>query len=90
MTSAAEQNGRELATEQSGDLVELPKRQGYEPYRDGDVLRLRNCPFHMVAREHVDLVCGMNLALMGGLVAALDRDDVDVQSEPAADRCFVS
>jgi hypothetical protein len=38
----------------------------------------------------VDLVCGMNLALMGGLVAALDRDDVDVQSEPAADRCFVS
>jgi hypothetical protein len=33
----------------------------------------------------VDLVCGMNLALMGGLVAALDRDDVDVQLEPAAD-----
>jgi len=38
----------------------------------------------------VDLVCGMNLALMGGLVAALDRDDVDVQLEPAAGRCCVS
>jgi predicted ArsR family transcriptional regulator len=44
----------------------------------------------MVAREHVDLVCGMNLALMGGLVAALDRDDVEVQLDPAADRCCIA
>ena len=90
VTSAAEQHGRELGSNQSGDLVELLRRQGYEPYRDDDVLRLRNCPFHMVAREHVDLVCGMNLALMRGLVAALDRDDVEVQLDPAADRCCVA
>src|SRR5918996_4084653 len=32
VTSAAEQHGRELGSNQSGDLVELLRRQGYEPY----------------------------------------------------------
>jgi predicted ArsR family transcriptional regulator len=70
--------------------VEILEHQGYEPYRDGDVVRLRNCPFHMVAREHVDLVCGMNVALMRGLIAALHRDDVEARLDPAPDRCCVA
>ncbi|GAA2634747.1 hypothetical protein GCM10010399_79280 [Dactylosporangium fulvum] len=31
-----------------------------EPYADGDVWRLRNCPFDGVARTHPALVCGAN------------------------------
>nr|WP_205615317.1 helix-turn-helix domain-containing protein [Streptomyces harenosi] len=32
------------------------------------VVRLRNCPFHAVAERFPPLVCGMNLALLEGLI----------------------
>lgn len=87
---AAAEFGRELGADAAGDLTAVLRRRGYEPHRDGDVLRLRNCPFHMVAREHVDLVCGMNLALMRGLLSASDGHDVDAVLDPAPDRCCVA
>ncbi|MGW2300749.1 helix-turn-helix transcriptional regulator [Streptomyces sp. NPDC001809] len=34
------------------------------------VLRMRNCPFHAVAERFPPLVCGMNLALLEGLLGA--------------------
>ena len=43
---------------------------GYEPHDDGRVVRMRNCPFHAVAAEHTELVCGMNLDVIDGLVQA--------------------
>jgi predicted ArsR family transcriptional regulator len=61
-------------------------QHGYQPRLDGDVLTLTSCPFHALARDHTQLVCGMNLALLGevaeaaGLTATLD---------PAPDRCCV-
>ena len=42
--------------------------RGYEPYPDGAVLRLRNCPFANLAGEFPVLVCAMNLALVEGLL----------------------
>ncbi|HEX9039424.1 MAG TPA: hypothetical protein VF838_00205, partial [Trebonia sp.] len=33
--------------------------------------RLRNCPFHHLAEQQRDLVCGMNLALIGGMLDGL-------------------
>jgi predicted ArsR family transcriptional regulator len=50
---------------------------------------LRNCPFHKVAQDHVELVCGMNLALMRGVLAALGEDPTDAVLDPAPDRCCV-
>jgi predicted ArsR family transcriptional regulator len=45
---------------------------GYEPQPGDDgVIRLRNCPFRQLADDHRDLVCGMSLALIDGLVAGL-------------------
>ena len=35
---------------------------------DLTVIRLRNCPFDHLARRHRDLVCGMNMSLIGGMV----------------------
>ncbi|MFD4372422.1 helix-turn-helix transcriptional regulator [Streptomyces sp. NPDC058486] len=34
----------------------------------GSVVRMRNCPFHAVAERFPPLVCGMNLALLEGLL----------------------
>lgn len=52
-----------------GALVAALESLGYEPVTrpDGEV-RLRNCPFHALTERHKDLVCGANLALLGGLV----------------------
>ena len=42
---------------------------GYAPFtRDGE-LRLLNCPFHELAQRHRGLTCGMNLALVRGMLA---------------------
>jgi predicted ArsR family transcriptional regulator len=91
VAAAAADFGRELGADADGDLTAVLRRRGYEPYRDGAVLRLRNCPFHMVARDHVDLVCGMNLAIMRGLVSAFSDDTgVDPALDPAPDRCCVA
>jgi predicted ArsR family transcriptional regulator len=53
---------------------------GYEPRRDASGMTLVNCPFHALAQEYTELVCGMNLELMNGLVDGLD---------PAPGRCCV-
>jgi predicted ArsR family transcriptional regulator len=91
LEATAAEYGRELGGDVASDLTAVVRRRGYEPYRDGDVLRLRNCPFHAVAREHVDLVCGMNLALMRGLLTALGEDaDVEAVLDPAPERCCVA
>lgn len=50
-------------------VAELLASRGYEPAAGDDgVLRLRNCPFHRLAEEFPPLVCGLNLALLDGLV----------------------
>jgi predicted ArsR family transcriptional regulator len=63
---------------------------GYEPRPDGDVVTLANCPFHALAREHTDLVCGMNLDLLSGLVQTCDGGGLQARLDPAPDRCCVT
>lgn len=69
------------------DLVALLAERGYQPYPDGDELRLRNCPFHALSRDFPPLVCGMNLALLEGLsgVAA----GWTARMDPRPDECCV-
>ncbi|HEX2316420.1 MAG TPA: helix-turn-helix domain-containing protein [Thermomonospora sp.] len=70
---AARRRGRELGREAGpvGGLDEaeaLLARRGYEPVREeGGVLRMRNCPFHVLSERFPPLVCGMNLAMLEGL-----------------------
>lgn len=63
---------------------------GYEPRAEDDVLTLANCPFHALAREHTELVCGMNLDLLGGLVETCARGDLSARLDPAPGRCCVT
>ncbi len=62
---------------------------GYEPEQEGGELRLRNCPFHALVSEHTQLVCGMNLALIEGLVEGLGLPGTTPVLSPAPGRCCV-
>jgi predicted ArsR family transcriptional regulator len=62
---------------------------GYEPRVVEGAVTLANCPFHRLAEEHTELVCGMNLALVGALTAELGDLELTASLEPAPDRCCV-
>jgi predicted ArsR family transcriptional regulator len=51
---------------------------------------LGNCPFHVLAGEYPPLVCGMNLALLEGLVEGLGADGARPTMDPGAGRCCVT
>jgi predicted ArsR family transcriptional regulator len=62
---------------------------GYEPRTDGSGVTLANCPFHALAQDYTDLVCGMNLELMTGLVDGLESSDLEARLEPTPGQCCV-
>lgn len=63
---------------------------GYEPRLEDGVITLVNCPFHALAQEHTDLVCGMNLAMLGALVGELGDDALSATLAPRPGRCCVT
>jgi predicted ArsR family transcriptional regulator len=63
---------------------------GYEPERGPDEIRLRNCPFHALVNEHRELVCGMNLALIEGVIEGLDLEGVEPVLDPKPGMCCVA
>ena len=66
-------------------------QQGYEPCCGADgVIRLRNCPFHQLAEQHREVVCGMNLALVEGLVEGLGADGWHPALDPRPGQCCVA
>jgi predicted ArsR family transcriptional regulator len=50
---------------------------------------LRNCPFDALAREHTELVCGMNLAILNAATEQLPEVSLVARLEPSPDRCCV-
>jgi predicted ArsR family transcriptional regulator len=62
---------------------------GYEPSQDGNTLHLVNCPFHLLAQDHTDLVCGMNMALLAGAADQVGDDKLTVRLDPSPGRCCV-
>jgi predicted ArsR family transcriptional regulator len=63
--------------------------QGYQPYRDGGDVRLRNCPFHLLADRHPPLICGMNLALLEGLLSGAAVTGLSARLDPRPEECCV-
>jgi predicted ArsR family transcriptional regulator len=78
-------------------LAKVLVARGYEPVLEGaegdggvedgeggggPVLRMRNCPFHAVAERFPPLVCGMNLALLEGLVEGSEGVRVRMDARP--------
>lgn len=94
---AASRLGAELAGPgHAGDVRGLDRvlsAHGYSPDLQraghGTVIRLRNCPFHHLAQRHRDLVCAMNLSLIGGMVAALRLPGWQPVLDPRPGHCCV-
>jgi predicted ArsR family transcriptional regulator len=64
---------------------------GYES-REGDGeggLTLANCPFHALAQDYTELICGMNLDLLRGMLESLGGD-LEARLDPAPGRCCVT
>ena len=73
------------------DVKGVLTQQGYEPCGGADgVIRLRNCPFHQLTEQHREVVCGMNLALVEGLVAGLGADGWRPALDPRPGHCCVA
>jgi predicted ArsR family transcriptional regulator len=70
-------------------VSELLTRYGYEPRDTGDGVILANCPFHHLARTYTDLVCGMNLDLIDGILDHLRQSGLEAHLEPDPNRCCV-
>lgn len=69
-------------------LVEVLEAQGFEPRVEADGIALANCPFRRLAKEHPQLVCGMNLHLVAGLLASLDTP-LRAELAPTPGHCCV-
>jgi predicted ArsR family transcriptional regulator len=59
---------------------------GYEPR----VADKANCPFHSLAQHHTELVCGMNLDLMNGLLEGLSPGALRAHLTPTPGMCCVT
>ena len=62
---------------------------GFEPYREGDRVRVRNCPFHALAQRAPDLICEMNRSFVDGIVRGLGNSTVEAVIERRPGECCV-
>lgn len=69
-------------------LVRVLEGAGFEPRVVADGIVLANCPFRRLASEHPELVCGMNLHLVAGLLAGLGAP-LHAELAPAPGHCCV-
>jgi predicted ArsR family transcriptional regulator len=72
-------------------LLDVLRGHGFEPRIVGDDIVLANCPFHALAQQFRELVCGMNLHLLEGVRSALDVGDrlLKPRLDPEPGQCCV-
>lgn len=70
-------------------LADVLGDHGYEPRTDDAEICLANCPFDRLAAQHVELVCGMNLALIDGVIEGLGLEGVEAGLAPQPGFCCV-
>jgi predicted ArsR family transcriptional regulator len=92
----AREKGRELgeAARSAGSdgrdaVLRALEEHGFEPRPDGRDVVLANCPFHALAREHTELVCGMNLQLLDGVLEGVPASGLTARLRPAPGSCCV-
>jgi predicted ArsR family transcriptional regulator len=65
------------------------EEHGFEPYREGERVRMRNCPFHALAQRAPDLVCEMNRSFVDGMLRGLGNQNVEAVIERRPGECCV-
>lgn len=97
---AAHERGRRMGEEMvPGSGRQRPLRRaeralercGFEPHvtPEGEIV-LRNCPFDSLRGDRRELVCGMNLALIQGLIEGLGLPQVSARLAPREGSCCVA
>jgi predicted ArsR family transcriptional regulator len=70
--------------------IDVLSAAGFEPIAgDREVIALRNCPFDAIAKTNRDLVCGMNLSLMDGIIAGLRATGIQAELDRQPGMCCV-
>ena len=102
LAGAARTAGREIAADVApptkpdrrrvlARLSEVLESCGFEPAKAGREIVLANCPFDRLATEDRDVVCGMNLWFVRGVLDAAGADGVTARldPDPQGGRCCV-
>jgi predicted ArsR family transcriptional regulator len=86
----AQRHGRRVTG--NPGVTELLSDHGYAPAPAGpDRIELRNCPFHRLAEQFPPVICGMNLAMIDGLLTGAGLDGQwSARMDAAPGRCCVS
>jgi len=92
----AHDQGHRLADEHApaegddlGRVTAVLQGEGYEPRLTEGTVCLANCPFDRLAAEHTELVCGMNLSLISGVLDRLAITSLTARLAPTPDMCCV-
>ncbi|MEV8533882.1 helix-turn-helix domain-containing protein [Streptomyces sp. NPDC051211] len=85
----AEELGTQLGEQNKTDVFDLLEQYGFEPRHEDDAIVLANCPFHALAQDHTETVCGMNLHLLRGVLSGLDAAGLEACLAPSPGRCCV-
>jgi predicted ArsR family transcriptional regulator len=94
------ETGRDLGTAGRGRVATSAGRQaraaedllaalGFEPRPEEDGIVLANCPFHSLAQQNAELVCGLNEAFISGVLQGLRADGWRAKFAPSPGRCCV-
>lgn len=87
-TAAGPRSGRDDLLDSAERLLD---RMGFQSYRDeAGTIRMRNCPFDALAKDHRDLVCRTNVELMEGVLDGLRVKGVVASLEPRTGMCCVA
>jgi len=81
--------GEDLAAQADGDVARALEDLGFEPHQENGSILLGNCPFHSLAQRHTQLVCGMNLCLIGGLLDGIKANGHTARLDPSPGHCCV-
>jgi predicted ArsR family transcriptional regulator len=71
-------------------VLDVLVRQGFEPRVDDDgSVVLKNCPFHQLAQQHREVVCGMNLCLLDAAIESIGETGLTARLDPEDGLCCV-
>jgi predicted ArsR family transcriptional regulator len=91
-SEVANRRGYEFATTAGGPvtgLVDVLQRLGFEPQEAVELILLNNCPFHALAARYTALVCGLNQALVSGVVEGCGAVGAEARLRPRPGACCV-
>lgn len=87
---AAYEAGCDAGARSPDDLLAVLSSCGYQPRTaEDDSIDLCNCPFHALSEEHRDVVCGLNLHLIQGVLDGGDHQHAHAETSFRPHRCCV-